>query len=82
MDEKTDEPLEASFNDLAERLAAAAISHHIGNRSVDYTLKQDIRARGRVIGEYWQNLARKVRADMLASRESLLGGSGLKPPAV
>jgi hypothetical protein len=82
MDEAAADPMEESLNDLAERLCAAAVSHQLGNRSVDYTLKADIRGRGCVVGEYWQALARQVHAHMLASRERRASGARLSPNSV
>ena len=65
---------ESYYRDLAERLAAAASSHKLGQRSVDYILRTEFRGGEREVGEYWMQLARKISQDMLALREQRLSG--------
>jgi phosphate uptake regulator len=63
------------LDDLAERLCAAAISFQVGNKSIDHTLKHDIRTREHEIGEYWRTLARQVHTHLMESRARNRGES-------
>jgi len=60
------------YEDLARRLCAAATSHFIGNRSIDYTLRTHFA--DRPIGTYWTSLARDVSEYLLRSRDARLVG--------
>lgn len=57
------------YADLAERLAAAWISHQHGLASVDYALKRYVRGQESAIGETWIQIAKQVSETMTASLE-------------
>ena len=49
---------EDSYRQLARKLDATCISHKLGNKSIDYTLKTYVKE-GQDIGEAWIELAKK-----------------------
>jgi hypothetical protein len=57
------------YGDLAERLAAAWISHQQGLTSVDYALKRYVRGQEGRIGQVWIDIAKHVSDTMTASME-------------
>lgn len=63
-----------SYDELARRLCAAAISYNLGIKGIDYTLKNHV-GEG-PIGEYWVALARKVSHEMAENM-----GRALRPPS-
>jgi hypothetical protein len=60
------------YGDLAERLAAAWISHQQGLASVDYALKKYVRGQDEDIGQGWIQIAKQVSRTMTESLASAL----------
>jgi hypothetical protein len=61
------------YSDLAERLAAAWISHQQGLASVDYALKRYVRGQEPAIGQGWIQIAKQVSDLMTNSIERRFG---------
>jgi hypothetical protein len=65
------------YSDLAERLAAAWISHQQGLASVDYTLKRYVRGHEPGISQLWIQIAKQVSHAMTEALEQAFA----PPPA-
>ena len=66
----------ARYSDLAERLAAAWISHQQGLASIDYALKRYVRGQGEGIGQGWIQIAKRVSQAMTESIEKAFAPLG------
>ena len=60
------------YTDLAERLAAAWISHREGLSGIDYVLKNRVRGK---IGDHWIYVAKQIDQKMTAAYVRLLSGT-------